>query len=384
MNQRKVMVIIGTRPEAIKLAPVIRQLKRGTEKLDAIIVTTSQHREMVDSVLELFNITPTFDCDIMRPRQTLTQLTARAVTALSQIIEKDKPDLVLVQGDTTSAFAGALTAFYHHVPVGHIEAGLRSFDKYHPFPEEINRKFISVIADWHFAPTRLAKQYLQKENVSPTRIYITGNTGIDALLAVTRQEKLLAIPELKNVDWQKRIILVEAHRRENWGHPMREICSAVLQLVEQNNDIELIFPHHLNPQVYETVHSILGGKDRIHLFAATNYADFVHLMTKAYLILTDSGGIQEEAPILGKPVLLLRKVTERPEAVRAGVVKVVGTERSRIIHTMQELLDNRKAYLKMARKIALYGDGRAAERIVDLILYQFGLRNSMPKEFKEP
>jgi UDP-N-acetylglucosamine 2-epimerase len=378
----KVMVIIGTRPEAIKIAPVIQILNQYRTRIELTVVTTAQHRDMVDSVLQLFMIKPQVDCDIMHSHQTLTQITVRALSKLSQIIETKKPQVVLVQGDTTSAFAGALAAFYHQVPIGHIEAGLRSFDKYNPYPEEINRKFIAVIADWHFAPTKQAKQYLIQENITPDRIYITGNTGIDALQYFAKQHYIPAIPELRKVNWRNRIILVETHRRENWGQPLLNICSALNKIVEQNQDVELIFPCHPNPQVYKIVKSALTEKKRMHIFIASKYSDFVQLMKRAYLILSDSGGIQEEAPYLGKPLLVLRKLTERPEAVRAGVIKVIGTDTKNIIANTQVLLDNPTIYRKMAKKTTIYGDGNAARRIVDILFYHFGLKKSFPREYQ--
>lgn len=380
MKKLKVMVVIGTRPEAIKMASVVQLLRQNSAQVKLTLVTTAQHRDMVDSVLHLFNIKPQIDCNIMQVRQTLEQITIRALSKLSQIVETVNPHVVLVQGDTTSAFAGALAAFYHKVSVGHIEAGLRSFDKYNPYPEEINRKFISAIADWHFAPTKPAKLNLIKENIPPSKIYVTGNTGIDALQYFAKQNYIPSIPELKRVDWKKRIILVEMHRRENWGQPMRNICSALKIIVERNQDIELIFPCHPNPQVYRLVYSMLGDKERIHIFMATKYSDFVQLMKKAYLILSDSGGIQEEAPVLGKPVLVLRQVTERPEAVRAGVIRVVGTNSENIIYNTQQLLESRE-YCKMAKKTFIYGDGKAADRIIKVLFYHFGLKRSLPQEF---
>lgn len=384
MAKLKVMVIIGTRPEAIKIAPMIRILNRFQTKVQLTVVTTAQHRDMVDSILRLFQIKPHIDCDIMQSRQTLTQITVRALSKLSQIIKTQNPQVVLVQGDTTSAFSGALAAFYHQVPIGHIEAGLRSFDKYNPYPEEINRKFIAVIADWHFAPTKQAKLNLIQENIPPNRIYVTGNTGIDALQYFTKQHYIPPIPELHQVNWRNRIILVETHRRENWGQPMRNICSALINIVERNQNVELIFPCHPNPQVYKIVHPALAGKKRMHVFIATKYSDFVQLMKRSYLILSDSGGIQEEAPNLGKPVLVLRKVTERPEAVQAGVIKVIGTDIDNLITNTQRLLDNPAEYRKMAKKTIIYGDGKAASRIVNILFYHFGLKKSLPQEFKEP
>ncbi|MFB3897251.1 MAG: non-hydrolyzing UDP-N-acetylglucosamine 2-epimerase [bacterium] len=381
MNKLKVMVIIGTRPEAIKMASIIRVLKQNQTRIKVIVVTTAQHRDLVDSVLRLFAIKPQVDCNIMQKQQTLSQITIRALSKLSHIIDTVNPQVVLVQGDTTSAFAGALAAFYHKVPIGHVEAGLRSFDKYNPYPEEINRKFISAIADWHFAPTKTAKLNLIKENITPSKIFVTGNTGIDALLYFAKQNYIPNIPELKKVDWTKRIILVETHRRENWGQPMRNICSSLKDIIERNQDLELIFPCHPNPQVYRTVNSMLGKKDRMHIFVATKYSDFVQLMKKAYLILSDSGGIQEEAPVLGKPVLVLRKVTERPEAVRAGAIRVVGTNIDSIISNTQLLLDYPTKYRNMAKNTYIYGDGKAASRIINILFYHLGLKKSLPQEF---
>jgi UDP-N-acetylglucosamine 2-epimerase len=384
MKKLKIMVIIGTRPEAIKMASIIQILKQNQAQVKLTVVTTAQHRDMVDSVLRLFNITPQVDCNIMQMHQTLSQITIWALSKLSLIIENSKPQVVLAQGDTTSAFAGALAAFYHKVPIGHIEAGLRSFDKLNPYPEEINRKFIASIADWHFAPTKQAKLNLLQENIAPSKIYVTGNTGIDALLYFAKQNYIPEIPKLKNIDWNRRIILVETHRRENWGQPLRNICSALKIIVERNQDIELIFPCHPNPQVYRVVDSMLGKKERMHIFVATKYSDFVQLMKKAYLILSDSGGIQEEAPILGKPVLVLRKVTERPEAVNVGVIRVIGTDIKSIISNTQRLLDNPAEYRKMAKNTFIYGDGKAANRIINILLYHFGLKKSLPQEFREP
>ncbi|MCX7919216.1 MAG: UDP-N-acetylglucosamine 2-epimerase (non-hydrolyzing) [bacterium] len=384
MHRLKVMVIIGTRPEAIKLVSVIEELNQNTKYFKPIVVTTAQHRELVDTVFKLFNIKPQFDCNIMQSKQTLTHITTLAVKKLTRIMDIVNPDIVLVQGDTTTAFSGALTAFYHRIPIGHIEAGLRSFHKYNPFPEEMNRILIGKLADWHFAPTELAKQYLINEGVNPEKIYITGNTGIDAVLKFAKQSIRPTIPEIKTINWQRRIILVEMHRRENWGKPLQNVCTGLIEIAKRNKDVEIVFPYHLNPVVQKTVDKILAREERIHLFKATNYADFIWLLNQSYLILTDSGGIQEEAPILGKPVLLLREVTERPEAVKAGIVKVIGTETEKVITETQHLLDDKATYRTMAQKIPLYGDGKAGKRIIHIILNQFGYRKSLPREFQQP
>jgi len=364
----RVLIAFGTRPEAIKLAPVIAALRDETPGLEIRVVVTAQHREMLDQVLDLYGIKPDHDLDIMRPRQTLTQITVRALQRMGRLIEAERPDMVLVQGDTTTTFVAALSAFYCRVPVGHVEAGLRTYDKYHPYPEEVNRRLTSHIADWHYAPTRGARQALLREGIPASRIRVTGNTVIDAVLAVAA--KPFTGPPVRGwrADPARRLLLVTAHRRENFGEPMREICQAVLDLSDRYPDLDVIFPVHPNPAVRKVVRPMLGKRKRIHLVPPLDYHPFVALMASATLILTDSGGIQEEAPSLGKPVLVLRHVTERPEAQEAGTVKVVGPLRRRIVTEARRLLDDPRAYRRMARRINPYGDGKAAGRIVRHIL----------------
>jgi len=363
-----VLVAFGTRPEAIKMAPVIAALRARAPRIRTRVAVTAQHREMLDQVLLLYGIVPDHDLDIMRPRQTLTQITTRALDRLGRLLDERPPDLVLVQGDTTTTFAAALAAFYRRIPVGHVEAGLRTYDKFHPFPEEINRRLTSHIADWHYAPTPRARRALVREGVEPSRILVTGNTVIDAVLAVAKKPLGGSpIPGWKP-DPEGRLILVTAHRRENFGAPLESICLALRDLVDRYPDVEVIYPVHLNPQVRGPVRALLGGRERIRLVPPMPYHPFVALMARSTLILTDSGGIQEEAPSLGKPVLVLREVTERPEAAEAGTVEVVGADRKRIVAAARRLLDDPRAYRRMARRINPYGDGKAAARIVRHIL----------------
>jgi UDP-N-acetylglucosamine 2-epimerase (non-hydrolysing) len=371
----RVLSIFGTRPEAIKMAPVIRELEKHLDKFKPITCATAQHRQMLDQVLGIFGINPDIDLNLMEENQHPASLTARAMTASTEVLEQVHPDLVLVQGDTTTAMVGALAAFYQKIPVGHIEAGLRTYNRYSPFPEEINRHLIGVLATYHFAPTETAAEALRAENVLDENIFVTGNTVIDALLWITRQppsektRRLLSRLGIRagNPN-QLRTILVTAHRRENFGRPFENICMALRELVRRNPDIQIVYPVHLNPNVQEPVHRILDGNERIHLIAPLPYETFAHLMNRAYLIITDSGGIQEEAPVLGKPVLVLREVTERPEAVEAGVVKVVGTDPDRIISEAERLLYEEAEYKRMAQTVSPYGDGHAAERIVRILM----------------
>jgi len=364
----KTMFVFGTRPEAIKMAPVIKELERRAEKFIPVVAVTAQHREMLDQVLDLFSIKPDYDMNIMTPGQNLFDITAKALQGLKPILEEEKPDILLVQGDTTTTFVASLAAFYFKVKVGHVEAGLRSFDKFHPYPEEINRKLTTVIADYHFAPTETAKRNLLAEGIPEERIHVTGNTVIDALVQTVSPEYGFTQPELESVDFnEKRIILVTSHRRENWGEPLQHICSAIKEIVEQNQDIEVVFSVHLNPLVQQTTQDILGNLDRVHLIKPLDYEPFVQLINKSYLILTDSGGIQEEAPSLGKPVLVLREVTERPEGVEAGTVRIVGRNKDNIIRETQRLLDNSEDYERMACAVNPYGDGHASERIADIL-----------------
>ncbi|MCK4546039.1 MAG: UDP-N-acetylglucosamine 2-epimerase (non-hydrolyzing) [Candidatus Eisenbacteria sp.] len=370
LGDLKVMTVVGTRPEAIKMAPVIKALgrARGTHPL---IVVTAQHREMVDQMLRIFSIRPDYDLDVMSPRQTLFQTTSRVLLGLEKVIREEAPDLVLVQGDTTSTFAGALAAGYSRIPVGHVEAGLRTGCRMNPYPEEINRRLTSVLTDLHFAPTRAAVLALKKEGVRPRDIVKTGNTVIDALLDTARRARRESVVGLPRMQPAGKMILVTAHRRESWGAKLRDVCRALRDIVAEEPNAEVVFPVHLNPAVQETVRPELDGVNRVHLIDPQNYEGFVYLMKRCNLIITDSGGIQEEAPSLGKPVLVIREVTERPEAVEAGTALLVGTSRQKIRNAALELLRSKSAYRAMVRKRNPYGDGRAAERIVRAILRRF-------------
>lgn len=369
MNNLKILTVFGTRPEAIKLAPVIKELEKYSEEVRSAVAVTAQHREMLDQVLDLFDIRPDYDLDIMRPRQSLFDVTTRTLQGLRSVLEAEKPDILLVQGDTTTTFVAALAAFYLKICVGHVEAGLRTFDKYRPFPEEKNRELTSVLADFHFAPTQKARENLLNAGVSGENIFVTGNTVVDALLATVRRSYEFKEPILKDIDFDsKRVILVTAHRRESWGEPLENICRALQEVVLIGRDIEIIFSVHLNPRVRETVKAVLGEADRVHLIDPLDYQPFVHLMDRCYFILTDSGGIQEEAPSLGKPVLVMREVTERPEGIEAGTVKLVGTGEKAIVKAAEELLYDPGAYKRMAKAVNPYGDGHASERIVEALL----------------
>lgn len=357
-----VLTIFGTRPEAVKLAPVVRELARRPG-LRARVCVTAQHREQLDQVLAAFRIAPDRDLDLMRPGQALPDLTARILTSVSAALAEERPDVVLVQGDTTTVMAAALAAFYDRIPVGHVEAGLRTDDRYSPFPEEINRRLAGALATWHFAPTPRAAAALRREGVPEGAIHVTGNTAIDALLAILAETAPPPFPFLG----ERRLILVTAHRRENFGPPMAACFAALRAIVERNPDVELAYPVHLNPQVQEPARRILGGHDRIHLLPPADYAAFAHLMARATLIITDSGGIQEEAPTLGKPTLVMRRETERPEAIEAGTARLVGTDPARIVGEAERLLRDPDAYAAMARVANPFGDGHAAARIVDVI-----------------
>ncbi len=384
MNPRKkIAVIFGTRPDTIKLAPIILELQRESKYFDVINIATAQHRQMLDQVLDVFKIIPQYDLNIMQERQTLASLTSKTVQALDQILEKSNPDMVLVQGDTTTTFAGSLASFYRRIPVGHVEAGLRTNDKFNPFPEEINRRLTSAVAELHFAPTLTAKKALRKESISERKIFVTGNSVIDALNISVRKNYTFARASLnKIVGEKKRIVLLTMHRRENWGEPMLGACRAIKRLTELYPDMNFIFPVHLNPIVREIVQPTLGNISNVHLIEPLDYLDFVNLMAKSYLIITDSGGVQEEGPALGKPVLVLRTVTERPEAVTYGTVKLVGLDEDRIFSTAKKLLNNKAVYNKMASATNPYGDGKAAKRTVAIIKHYFGMTKKLPAEFK--
>ncbi len=362
----KILSIFGTRPEAIKLAPVLAELNR--HDVSSIVCVTAQHREMLDQVLALFAIQPHYDLAIMQPNQSLAELTARALMKLDEVLRIEKPDWVLVQGDTTTAMVGALAAFYHQIKVGHVEAGLRSFDKYQPFPEEINRKIATSVSDLHFAPTEVSKQNLLREGVAENHIVVTGNTVIDALLQVAEKPYDWDTSPLAAIPHDKRIILVTAHRRENFGPPLQNICAALRTIAARHPDVHIVYPVHLNPNVQTVVHEMLGTLTNMTLLPPLEYLPLVQLMKHSYLVVTDSGGIQEEAPGLGKPVLVLREVTERPEGVAAGTVKLVGTDTDKIIGEIERLLTDQTEYDRMARAVNPYGDGEASARIVTKLL----------------
>jgi UDP-N-acetylglucosamine 2-epimerase (non-hydrolysing) len=358
----KILCVVGTRPEAIKMAPVIRALERE-EWATVRVLATAQHREMLDQVLRLFGITPDRDLDIMRPNQDLGTLTARLLDELGGVLQAEEPDVVLAQGDTTTVMAAALACFYGRIPFGHVEAGLRTGDMGNPFPEEMNRVVAGRLARWHFAPTESARVNLLREGIAGDAIHVTGNTVIDALLDVAGRHPEVGV----DLDPSKRLVLVTAHRRENFGQPFKEICRAVRGLADRNEDIQVLYPVHPNPNVQGVASDLLGGHARIVLCSPLDYLPFVAAMQRAYLILSDSGGVQEEAPALGKPVLVLRRETERPEAVEEGVVKLVGPDFQRITDEAQRLLDDPGAYREMARGVSPYGDGRAAARIVAIL-----------------
>jgi UDP-N-acetylglucosamine 2-epimerase (non-hydrolysing) len=362
----KVLVVFGTRPEAIKMAPVIRELKQ-VQDIETQVLVTAQHREMLDQVLHLFAIEPDHDLDLMREGQDLYSITTGVLNGVREVLEKERPELVVVHGDTTTTFAASLAAFYQRIPVAHVEAGLRTYNKYSPFPEEINRSLTARLADLHFAPTDLNRDNLLRESIGDLKIWVTGNTVIDALMQTIRPGFDFG-PELAQVDFNRRIILLTTHRRENWGGRMGQIYLAMLDLLKAFEDIEIVFPVHKNPIVRDLAQSILGESKRVHLIEPLEYEPFANLMNQSYLVLTDSGGMQEEAPSLGKPVLVLRDTTERPEAVKAGTVKLIGTNRERVFKEAHELLSKQLEYHKMARAVNPYGDGKAAGRIVKVII----------------
>lgn len=366
-----VMTVFGTRPEAIKVVPVIKELEKRKET-NPIVCVTAQHREMLDQVLEEFNIKPDYDLNIMKQGQTLSEITTKALTGLEKIIEEAKPDMVLVQGDTTTTFAGALAAFYNQTTIGHLEAGLRTYNKFAPFPEEMNRQMVTVLTDLHFTPTERSKQNLLNEG-KKDNIYITGNTAIDALKLTIKED--YKNPEIDSFDSDKKIILLTSHRRENIGEPMRNIFKAVKRIADEYEDVRIIFPIHKNLKVREIAKEILGEDEKIKLIEPLDVIEFHNLMNKSYLILTDSGGIQEEAPSLGKPVLVLRDLTERPEGIKAGTLKLVGTDEEKIYTMTKKLLDNKNEYLKMAKASNPYGDGFASKKIVDAIIDYFEMKN---------
>ncbi len=373
-----VLAVVGTRPDAVKMAPVVKALEQDRD-FRPILVATAQHREMLDQVLRLFDLKPHVDLDVMRPRQSLTEVTVRTLEGLDRVLARERPALVLVQGDAAPCFCGALASYYHRIPVGHVEAGLRTRDKYRPFPEELYRRMTAALADLHFAPTPWARDNLLHEGCDPQTVHVTGNTVIDALQAIAPRVRPEGLPPL---DPHRRLLLVTAHRRENWGEPLRRICEAVRELVARFPDVEVVFSVHRNPVVREVVHAVLGGVERVHLVDPPDYGPFVYLEQRAYLILTDSGGVQEEAPALGTPVLVLRDTTERPEGVAAGAVRLVGTDRERVVAEAAHLLLDSASHRAMATATNPYGDGRAARRILQILRVHFGLSRELPEPFQ--
>lgn len=378
-NKLRVMTVFGTRPEAIKMAPVIFELEKN-KSFEDINVVTAQHRQMLDQVLETFKIYPDYDLNIMKNKQTLSDITTSVIEKLDGVIEKEKPDIVLVHGDTTTTFAASISAFYHKIPIGHVEAGLRTWDKYSPFPEEMNRQITDVVSDMYFAPTNLSKKNLLRENHEEKNIFVTGNTAIDALKQTVSSD--YKHDSLNLVDPKNKMILVTMHRRENLGEPMRQVFRGIKEVIKKNKNVEVIYPVHLNPSIVEDANKILGDEDRIHLIRPLDVLDFHNFAARSYFIMTDSGGVQEEAPSLGKPVLVLRSMTERPEGVSAGTLKIVGTHKRDIVENMNDLLNNKDEYIKMSNAINPYGDGKSAKRIVDAIAYRFGMSNNKPKDFE--
>lgn len=381
MTKLKVMSIFGTRPEAIKMAPLVNALEKEPN-FSSTVVVTAQHREMLDQVLELFSIEPRYDLNIMQAGQSLFDITSRVLKGLEAVLEKENPHLVLVHGDTTTTFAASLAAYYKKIPVGHVESGLRSGNIYSPFPEEMNRRLTGGIAALHFAPTRIARENLLKEGVNKENIFVTGNTVIDALLTTVQNDFHFTDPKLNAIDFKnKRVLLTTTHRRENLGEPMKNIFQALALLHEEFNDIEIIFPVHKNPAVRNLAFAQLENYERIHLIEPLDYEPFANLMARSYLILTDSGGLQEEAPALGKPVLVLRENTERPEAVTAGTVELVGTKTEEILKSAKKLLANEEIYGRMKRAINPYGDGQSSRRIIESLKYYFNLTKFRPEDW---
>ena len=375
----RVSVALGTRPEAIKLLPVVRELRKHPDCLDCRVIASGQHRELLDQVLEVFTVVPDADLHLMQPGQKLETSFARALVGMSEELGSHRPDILLVEGDTTTVFASALAAFWQSCPVGHVEAGLRSGNVRDPFPEEMNRILTGCVADLHFAPTRRAAENLRNAGVPAERIHVTGNTVIDALLEISKGPR--SIPPELTLDPKSTVVLVTVHRRESFGEPLREILSALKEIARRFPAVEIVLPVHPNPQVHDEVHAMLGGVPRIHLVSPLSYVDFVGLLRSCRLVLSDSGGVQEEAPALGKPVLVLRNTTERPEGVECGVARLVGTSADRIVGETAALLEDPKVYDSMARSVSPYGDGRASRRIVEAVLHRFGLQGERPEDF---
>ena len=380
MEKKRIMSVFGTRPEAIKMAPLVKELA-AREGLASICCVTAQHREMLDSVLEVFDVKPDWDLDIMTPRQTLSTITSKCLVGMDEAIDTLKPDMILVHGDTSTTFAGALSAFYHQVPVGHVEAGLRTYDKYSPYPEEMNRKLVTAIADLYFCPTENNRENLRREGITEN-VFVTGNTVIDALRTTVRENFVFATEALNRLPYEsKKVVLVTCHRRENYGQPMEDIMSALAHIARTHEDVVLVYPVHLSPVVQECARRHLEGLPRVHLIPPLAADEMHNLMARCYLVLTDSGGLQEEAPALGKPVLVLRRETERPEAVQAGTAKLAGVSGEDIVSMAHTLITDPAAYAAMAHAVNPYGDGYACRRIADAILWHFG-RGERPEDFR--
>ena len=377
-NQLKVMTVFGTRPEAIKMAPLVKELAKNDDKIESIVTVTAQHREMLDQVLKIFEIRPDYDLNIMKDRQSLIDVTTRSLEGLNKVFQEVKPDIVLVHGDTTTTFVASLAAFYNSIPIGHVEAGLRTWNKYSPYPEEMNRQLTGVLADLHFSPTSQSRENLLTENKPEESIFVTGNTAIDALKTTVKTNYSHPVLDKLGND---RLVLMTAHRRENTGKPMENMFRAIRRLVEQHDDIQVVYPVHMNPVVREIANRILGENNRIHLIEPLDVIDFHNFASRAYIILTDSGGVQEEAPSLGVPVLVLRDTTERPEGVKAGTLKLAGTEEETIFQLANELLSDKENHDSMAKASNPYGDGLASKRIVEAILYHFKLTDEKPMTF---
>ncbi|MDY2992105.1 non-hydrolyzing UDP-N-acetylglucosamine 2-epimerase [Ligilactobacillus animalis] len=379
MKKLKVMPIFGTRPEAIKMAPLILELKKRAAEFETVVTVTAQHREMLDQVLEIFEITPDYDLDVMQPDQTITTITTNVMNRLEQVIQSEKPDIILVHGDTTTTFAASLAAFYNQTAIGHVEAGLRTWNKYSPYPEEMNRQLTDVLSDLYFAPTLQSKENLLQENHPVEQVYVTGNTAIDALKQTVAQDYQHDI--LEKVDFSKKVILVTMHRRENQGKPMEQVFKAMKDVVAKHPDTEIIYPVHLSPTVQKLAHAAFDGVERVHLIDPLDVVDFHNLAARSHFIMSDSGGVQEEAPSLGKPVLVLRDTTERPEGIAAGTLKLVGTEYENVKREMTALLEDETQYQQMAQAKNPYGDGQASRRILDAIAYHFGQLADRPQDF---
>lgn len=379
MNKIKVMSVFGTRPEAIKMAPLVKELAAHAN-IESYSCLTGQHRQMLDSVMEIFDLKGDYDLNIMEKKQTLSMITSKTLLGMDSVIEEVRPDIILVHGDTSTAFSGALSAFYHQVPVGHVEAGLRTWDKYSPYPEEMNRTLIGDIADLHFSPTRSNAENLRREGICG-EIFITGNTAIDAMAYTVRSDYVFKTPVLNQLDFtNRRVIAVTCHRRENYGQPMSDIMQAIAKIAQLHDDVEIVYPVHLSPVVQECAQKYLGGRERIHLIEPIDVQEMHNLISRCYMVMTDSGGLQEEAPALGKPVLVMRKETERPEAIAAGTVKLAGVDYDEILAMAEELLNDTNTYTSMAKAVNPYGDGQASRRIAEAIAWHFGLSEHRPED----